>query len=153
MPAADAAKRLGVKQATLYAYVSRGVLSRRRVPDGRGSLFDPDEVERLALRGRPRRAAGAADIVVESQITEITADRLFYRGRDVVDLARTRTFEDVAELLWTGTLPPAGAGVPVPVSTGAGAGVSVPDSASAGADGEPRRAANSMQRRNGIHQK
>ena len=141
MPAADAAKRLGVKQATLYAYVSRGVLSRRRVPDGRGSLFDPDEVERLALRGRPRRAAGAADIVVESQITEITADRLFYRGRDVVDLARTRTFEDVAELLWTGTLPPAGAGVPVPVSTGAGAGVSVPDSASAGADGEPKPSA------------
>jgi citrate synthase len=116
MPAADAAKRLGVKQATLYAYVSRGVLSRRRVPDGRGSLFDPDEVERLALRGRPRRAAGAADIVVESQITEITADRLHYRGQDAVDLARTRTFEDVAELLWTGSLPP------VSVSAGAGAG-------------------------------
>jgi citrate synthase len=118
MPAADAAKRLGVKQATLYAYVSRGVLSRRRVPDGRGSLFDPDEVERLALRGRPRRAAGAADIVVESQITEITADRLHYRGQDAVDLARTRTFEDVAELLWTGSLPP----VSVSVSAGAGAG-------------------------------
>ena len=106
MTAADAAKRLGVKQATLYAYVSRGVLSRGRAADGRGSLFDADEVERLALRGRPRRPAGAADIIVESQITEITGDQLRYRGLDVIDLAATRTFEDVAELLWTAQLPP-----------------------------------------------
>ena len=28
--AAEAARRLGIKQATLYSYVSRGVLSRRR---------------------------------------------------------------------------------------------------------------------------
>ena len=28
--AAEAARRLGVKQATLYSYVSRGVLTRRR---------------------------------------------------------------------------------------------------------------------------
>ena len=59
MTAVQAADRLGVKQATLYAYVSRGVLGRAKAADGRGSLFDPDEVERLALRGRPRRPAGA----------------------------------------------------------------------------------------------
>ena len=35
-----AAQRLGVKRATLYAYVSRGVLVRKRAPDGRASLFD-----------------------------------------------------------------------------------------------------------------
>jgi citrate synthase len=107
MTAAQAAKRLGVKPATLYAYVSRGVLSRGRAADRRGSLFDPDEVERLALRGRPRRPAGAADIIVESQITEITGDQLRYRGRDVTDLARTQPFEAVAELLWSGELPSA----------------------------------------------
>ena len=45
MTAAQAAGRLGVKQATLYAYVSRGVLGRGKAVDGRGSLFDPDEVE------------------------------------------------------------------------------------------------------------
>ena len=28
--AAEAARRLGIKQATLYSYVSRGVLRRRR---------------------------------------------------------------------------------------------------------------------------
>ena len=53
MTAAQAARRLGVKQATLYAYVSRGVLGRGRAADGRGSLFDPDEIEQLARRGRP----------------------------------------------------------------------------------------------------
>ncbi len=107
LTAAEAAQRLGVKPATLYAYVSRGVLSRGRASDGRGSLFDSSEIERLARRGRPRRPAGAADITVESAITEITGDRLRYRGLDALGLAVSRTFEDVAELLWTGELPPA----------------------------------------------
>ena len=35
--AAEAARRLGIKQATLYSYVSRGVLTRRRASGGRGS--------------------------------------------------------------------------------------------------------------------
>jgi citrate synthase len=105
LTAAQAAQRLGVKPATLYAYVSRGVLRRDRAGDGRGSLFDSDEVERLARRGRPRRPAGVADITVESAITEITGDRLRYRGLDVIRLATSRTFEDVAELLWTGEFP------------------------------------------------
>jgi citrate synthase len=105
LTAAQAAQRLGVKPATLYAYVSRGVLSRDKAADGRGSLFDAEEVERLARRGRPRRPAGAADITVESAITEITGDRLRFRGHDALRLAVSRGFE-VAELLWTGELPP-----------------------------------------------
>jgi citrate synthase len=104
LTAAEAAQRLGVKPATLYAYVSRGVLRRDRAADGRSSMFDSEEVERLARRGRPRRPAGAADITVESAITEITGDRLFFRGLDVIHLATSRTFEDVADLLWTGEL-------------------------------------------------
>jgi citrate synthase len=109
LTAAEAAQRLGVKPATLYAYVSRGVLSRGKAADGRGSRFDPGEIERLARRGRPRRPPGAADITIESAITEITADRLRYRGLDALRLAVSRTFEDVAELLWTAELPPASA--------------------------------------------
>src|SRR5215469_13122422 len=105
LTAAEAARRLGVKPATLYAYVSRGTLRRQRAADGRTSLFDADEVERLARRGRPRRPANAMDITVESQLTEITQDRLRYRGHDAIELATTRTFEEVAELLWTGALP------------------------------------------------
>jgi citrate synthase len=107
LTAAEAARRLGVKPATLYAYVSRGVLTRSRAGDGRASLFSADEVERLARRGRPRRPAGVADITVESAITELTADTLRYRGLDVMGLAVSRTFEEVAELLWTGELRPA----------------------------------------------
>jgi citrate synthase len=118
LTAAEAARRLGVKPATLYAYVSRGVLRRDRAADGRSSLFDSAEVERLARRGRPRRPAGAADITVESAITEISGDRLRYRGHDVIRLATTRTFEDVAELLWTGELRPAPAGGSSPTAAG-----------------------------------
>jgi len=120
LTAAEAAQRLGVKPATLYAYVSRGVLRRDRAADGRGSLFDSDEVERLARRGRPRRPVGVADITVESAITEITGDRLRYRGLDVIRLATTRTFEEVAELLWTGDFPPAPPGHGTRPGTGAG---------------------------------
>src|SRR6266481_6149420 len=80
LTAAEAAQRLGVKPATLYAYVSRGVLSRVRA----------------------RRPAGVADITVESAITEITGDSLRFRGLDATRLAVSRTFEEVAELLWTG---------------------------------------------------
>ena len=105
LTAAEAARRLGVKPATLYAYVSRGVLSRARAGDGRGSLFDPEEVERLVRRGRPRRPAGAADITLESAITEISGDTLRFRGLDATRLAVSRPFEDVAQLLWTGDLP------------------------------------------------
>ena len=104
LTAAEAARRLGVKPATLYAYVSRGVLSRGKAADGRASLFHADEIERLARRGRPRRPPGVADITVESAITEIAGDRLRFRGLDVARLAVSRTFEEVAELLWTGEL-------------------------------------------------
>ena len=105
LTAAEAARRLGIKPATLYAYVSRGVLSRVRAPDGRTSLFGAEEVEQLARRGRPRRPAGVADITVESAITEITGDSLRFRGLDATRLAVSRTFEEVAELLWTGEFP------------------------------------------------
>jgi citrate synthase len=105
LTAAQAARRLGVKPATLYAYVSRGVLRRDKAADGRASLFDPGEVERLARRGRPRRPAGITEIMVESAITEINGDRLRYRGLDVMRLAVSHSFEEVAGLLWTGDLP------------------------------------------------
>src|SRR6185437_162298 len=90
-----------------YAYVSRGVLTRARAADGRASLFSADEVDRLARKGRPRRPAGTLEITVESAITELTADSLRFRGLDATRLAVSRTFEEVAELLWTGELRPA----------------------------------------------
>lgn len=100
--AATAADRLGVKAATLYAYVSRGVLRRRHDEGGRRSLFDPAEIEELARRGRPRRSP--PELLIESRLTALGPDRPFYRGRDALRLARSHSFESVAEYLWTGSL-------------------------------------------------
>ncbi|MEV5889301.1 citrate synthase [Nonomuraea fuscirosea] len=98
--AATASERLGIKPATLYAYVSRGVLQRRHGEDGRRSLFSAEEVERLARRGRPRNQR--PELVIESAITALGVDRPYYRGLDVLGLAGTAPFETVAEWLWTG---------------------------------------------------
>jgi citrate synthase len=108
--AAEAARRLGIKQASLYSYVSRGVLPRHRSGPGRTSLFDASEVAGLARRGRPRRAPGVAELVIFTELTEIDGDRLRYRGHDAIRLATSSSFEEVAGLLWTGALgggPPA----------------------------------------------
>src|ERR1700728_698114 len=108
LTSAEAAERLGVKPATLYAYVSRGVLSRVRTATG--STFDPQEVARLARSSRhrssdsssdsnqPPRAGGAGrvengDPVFVTELTLIADGRLFYRGLDAVELSRTRSFE------------------------------------------------------------
>jgi citrate synthase len=101
--AAEAAQRLGIKPASLYSYVSRGVLAPRRGSDGRASLFDAAQIEDLARRGKPRRAAGGAELVIESELTEIADDRLRFRGHDAIALATSRSFEEVASLLWTGS--------------------------------------------------
>jgi citrate synthase len=104
---AEAARRLGVKPATLYAYVSRGLLSRERAPDGRTSTFDPAEIDRLARPGRPRRGRRpASELVLPSALTAIAHGLPWYRGLPVPELAATRSFEEVAAWLWTGRFPP-----------------------------------------------
>jgi citrate synthase len=102
--AAEASQRLGIKPASLYSYVSRGVLAPRRAPDGRTSLFDAAEVASLARRGRPRRPPGGYELVIKTELTEISDDQLRFRGHDATVLATSRSFEEVAALLWTGSL-------------------------------------------------
>jgi citrate synthase len=119
LTAEQAARRLGIKPATLYAYVSRGVLRRRREPD-RHSRFDPVEVERLARRGRPRRPLGVSELAIESEVTVLGDDRPYYRGRDALDLAARWSLEDVAGWLWTGETRPAGQWRAVPAAVAAG---------------------------------
>lgn len=105
----EASRILGVSKPTLYAYVSRGLLDRRLAADGRSSLYDRGQIERLANRSRARRPGPrpTIDVEIESGVTRLDDDRLEYRGHDVAMLAATRTFEQVAELLWTGALPAA----------------------------------------------
>jgi citrate synthase len=101
LTAAEAARRLGVKPETLYAYVSRGQLTRHR--EGRRSLFARAEVERLAARGRRGPRGGELGIVGETALTRLDPEgALFYRGADATRLARESTYEAVAELLWEG---------------------------------------------------
>lgn len=101
LTAREAATRLGVKVETLYAYVSRGMLDRRVDLDGRTSLFDPADIERLAARRRGGRREFGLEVVVDTGLTSIEDHRLHYRGLDAIELARTRSFEWVAEWLWT----------------------------------------------------
>ncbi|MFI8895142.1 citrate synthase [Streptomyces paradoxus] len=105
----EAAELLGVKPETVYAYVSRGQLSSRRVSGGRGSTFDAGEVEALARRNRRESAGGSGsggELSVRTRITLIESDRYFFRGVDAVDLATRHSYEEVAEWLWTGRMLP-----------------------------------------------
>lgn len=111
LSAAEAARRLGVKRPTLYAYVSRGLLrSTARGGATRECLYAREDVERLKRRAEERRdpnaiATHALDLgtpVLESSITLIDRGRLYYRGHDAAELSRTRSVTEVAALLWTG---------------------------------------------------
>ncbi len=95
----EAARHLGVKLATIYAYVSRGLLVSHRSLDGRRSLFDMDDIEALARRHRGQRPE-ARLATVTTAVTELRPDGPHYRGMPASALARTESFEAVAELLW-----------------------------------------------------
>jgi citrate synthase len=98
----EVARRLGVKPATVYAYVSRGLLSSERNGDGKASLFNETEVEAFAA-GR-RRAAPYDSPAIHTGLTLIDDGHLYYRGHDVAVLAREQSYESVVTLLWTGKL-------------------------------------------------
>jgi citrate synthase len=101
----EAAQRLSVKPSTLYAYVSRGVLEARKAADGT-SRFDERQIDRLAARGRPRLSSKSVSInlLIESGLTTLSENGVRYRGHPVNELIGIHTFEEVAELLWTGRL-------------------------------------------------
>ena len=69
----EAAARLGIKVSTLYVYVSRGLLQSHRAGDGRRSLFDVEDVERMARRSRGGRSVESRMAVVATALTELRA--------------------------------------------------------------------------------
>jgi citrate synthase len=102
----EVARRLGVKRETVYAYVSRGLLERHPASGPHHSEFDPEEVERLAERARRPDRSSALEVVVETELTLLEPQgRLSYRGRDAIELAKFRSFEEVVALLWDGAPP------------------------------------------------
>jgi citrate synthase len=59
-------------------------------------------VERLAAHNRRGGRAGALEVVIDTELSLLdSAGTLHYRGHDATALARTQTFEQVANLLWT----------------------------------------------------
>lgn len=104
-----AAERLGISLATLYAYVSRGLIESRAGDDARSRGYREHDVERLLARKRAGRGAarGAAQSldrglpVMETGISLIRPDGPYYRGRSAIALARGGAcLEDAARLLW-----------------------------------------------------
>lgn len=112
--AVEAQELLGVKRETLYAYASRGLVSSIPEAGSRRRRYRRADLERLTARRHARSGHGAVaagalrwgEPVLDSAITQIAPDGHRYRGYRALDLvAAGRTFEDVAELLWTEALP------------------------------------------------
>jgi citrate synthase len=109
MSASEVAEELGVSLSTVYSYVSRGFLRSEAIAGSRERRYLAEDVVRLKRRGRRREGSGgssmsiaAESFQVESSITLIQDGGIWYRGRDVLALARTASVGEVASLLWTG---------------------------------------------------
>ena len=109
IPARTACELLGISPATLYAYVSRGLLQSRPGADHRSRVYRRSDVDKLLLRKRAGRGAarGAAQSldrglpVMETRISLIRGDGPYYRGRSAIALAQAdATLEDAARVLW-----------------------------------------------------
>lgn len=109
LSAEDACALLGIKAATLYAYVSRGLIRSESSDDSsRERRYLTEDVEALARRKAERKdpatvARSALDWgspLLDSELTLIDGHRLYYRGLDATVLAREWSLEQVAALLW-----------------------------------------------------
>lgn len=111
MSATEAASWLRVSRATLYAYVSRGYIRSQATPGAsRERGYSREDVEKVRQRTEERHSPDKAAAralqwgmpVLESSITLIDGNTLYYRGHDATLLARTRSVQEVASLIWTG---------------------------------------------------
>jgi len=105
--AQEAARRLGVKLDTLYAYVSRGLIRSEITPGKKDRRYFEVDVERLKRsrrKGRrivsPPPAFDRFAPVLDTSLCLIEGGRLYYRGADAVELAEHASLEDVAAMLW-----------------------------------------------------
>lgn len=104
LTAREAAAELSVSPATLYAYVSRGLVRSEPVGDGRARRYRADDIRALRARRRSSGAvqpsAEAAIPVLDTTVATITEAGPIYRGVPVVALAEAATVEQAATLLW-----------------------------------------------------
>lgn len=110
----EALRMLSIKRASLYTYVSRGLIRTTAHDDGRRRLYLKTDIEKLRPRSTGRveqphvsHTLRYGEPIVQTWISEITDQGPRYRGHLATTLAADqRSFEAVAELLWTGVLNP-----------------------------------------------
>lgn len=109
MSANEVAEGLGVSLSTVYSYVSRGLLRSEPVSGTRERRYLSEDVVRLKKRGRRRDTApgvplpsGSGTLSVDTAVTLIGEEGIWYRGRDALVLAKSASVGEVASLLWTG---------------------------------------------------
>lgn len=100
LTADEASAELNISRATLYAYVSRGLIRSEAVAGSRTKRYRADDVRRLRAPAEPGETLNWGPPVLASAITLIANGRLYYRGRDAAGLARSASVESVARLLW-----------------------------------------------------
>lgn len=104
LSARDAATELAVSPATLYAYVSRGLIRSEPGETPRSRRYRAEDVRGLKNRRAPLvegQGLKAADLpVMDSAVSTITEEGPIYRGVRAVTLAESATFEQCATLLW-----------------------------------------------------
>src|SRR5262245_15597810 len=110
--AQEAVRRLGVKPATLYAYVSRGLLRSAAAPGSRERRYYAEDVERLKRQARSGRRDSAPPHpfdslapALDSAICLVENGRFYYRGVDASTLADSAGLEETARLLWESETP------------------------------------------------
>src|SRR3954464_6344454 len=106
LSAREASAELAISPATLYAYVSRGLIRSEPSPESRSHRYRAEDVRGLKERRVPSpeprgfRSFDADLPVMDSAIATITEQGAIYRGVNCVDLAEKDTLEHAATLLW-----------------------------------------------------
>jgi citrate synthase len=106
LSAREAAAELAISPATLYAYVSRGLIRSEPSVDSRSRRYRAEDVRALKERRAPApepkgfRSFDAELPVMDSTIATITEAGPIYRGVSCVELAEKDTLEHTATLLW-----------------------------------------------------
>src|SRR6267378_256360 len=92
LSAREASAELAISQATLYAYVSRGLIRSEPSQDSRSHRYRAEDVRTLKDRRTPApeprgmRSFDADLPVMDSSVATITEDGPIYRGVNCVDL-------------------------------------------------------------------
>ena len=107
LSAREASAELAISPATLYAYVSRGLIRSEPSPDSRSHRYRAEDVRGLKERRAPSaieprgfRSFDPDLPVMDSAISTITEEGAIYRGVNCVDLSEKDTLEHTATLLW-----------------------------------------------------